>query len=307
MSSGSKQLVQYAKEVTFGVTPTPFARTAIPFTSISLGSEATKEDSTSILDSRLQQRGAIVSVNHQGDLGAEARYGVYDDFLASNAFNDWAGDVLTFGGDKKNSLSLVRGYKDAENYHTFSGVLVNTFELNVATESIATFNFGLMAKGRIPSDVLPAGTVTTPEVPPPYTNVSVGEILLDGISQAGIACISEFSFSWDNSIEVQRCLGLGTEAGNLIATMADGTGSFTMAWSKKAAEYYEKQFTNTLVSVVIPFVDSDGNGYTLTVPKMEVTMTLPEGGGDDILQATVDYRVVEEAPTLTRSPAPIIP
>ena len=78
-------------------------------------------------------------------------------------------------------------------------------------------------------------------------------------------------------------------------------------YGKAQTEYYEKQFTNTLVSVVIPFVDSDGNGYTLTIPKMEVTMTLPEGGGDDILQATVDYRVVEDAPTLTRSPAPIIP
>lgn len=303
MSSGSKQILQVAKELVFGETPNPFERKAIPFTSVELDSEANKEDSTSILDSRLPQRGAIVAVDHQGALETEARFGVYDDLIASAACNEWVSDSITFGGDAKLSLSVMRGYKDAENYHTFAGTMVNTFELSVATESIATFSFGLMSKSRVPSDVLPTGTVDIPVVPPPYTNVSVGDILIDGVSQAGVACISDFSFSWDNSIEIQRCLGQGTSAGNLIPKVANGTGTMTMAWSKKAWELYEKQFENALISIVVPVVDTDGNGYTLTIPKAEFTTPLPSGGNDDILQASVDYRVVEQSPVLVRSKA----
>lgn len=302
MSSGSKQILQIAKETIFGVTPSPFARKAIPFTSIDLNSATNKADSASILDSRLAQRGAVVAVNHEGSLEAEARFGLYDDLLASAACNEWAVNTLTFGGDAKISLSIVRGYKDAENFHTFAGTIANTFELTVATESISTFNFGLMSKSRTPVAVIPVGVVTTPVIPPPYTNVSVGDILVDGVSQAGVACISDFSFMWDNSTEVQRCLGQGVNAGNLIPKMANGSGTMTMAWSKKAWELFEKQYTNTLISIVVPFLDTEGNGYTLTIPKAEFTAALPNGGNDDILQVSVEYRTVEQSPTLLRIP-----
>ena len=302
MSTGNKQVLQYSKETVFGTTPDPFVRKAIPFTTIELDSVPNKADSTVILDSRLAQKGAVVSVNHEGNLTTEMRYGVYDDFLASNAMNEWAGDTLAFGGDVKIPLSVMRGYKDANNYHVFAGTLVNMFELNIATESIVTMSFGLMSKSRTPSMIIPTGTVTTPTLPPPYTNVSVGDILIDGQSMAGIACISEFSFSWDNSMEARKCLGQGLETGNIVAKAANGTGSFTMEWSQDAWELYEKQFSNTTVGVVVPFLDSAGNGYTLTIPEMEITAPLPSGGMDDTLQLTVEYKTTAQAPVLVRAP-----
>ena len=135
-------------------------------------------------------------------------------------------DTLTFGGSVRQTFSILRGYEDIANYHTFSGVHVNTFNLDIPEQGIVTFGFGLALKWVSLRMVLPAGTVVNASDNPSLSNVSVGQILLDGVSQAGTACVSAFSFAWDNSMQVQRCLGLGLEIGAIIETLANGTGSF---------------------------------------------------------------------------------
>ena len=103
-------------------------------------------------------------------------------------------------------------------------------------------------------------------------------------------------------MQVRKCLGAGLEVGAILEMSAKGTGSFTAAWSTGSAANYEKQFTNTTISLVIPFTDTEGNEYELTLPEVEITGSLPSGGNSDLLQATFEYRVVEQAPTLVRTP-----
>lgn len=311
MSSGSKQLLHITKETVNGTTPTPFARSSIPFTEITIDAAATKEDSNSILDSRLAQKGSVTGVEYAGDLNSEWRFGVFDDLIAAAAFNNWQTDTpiqdqdtLTFGGTTRQSFSILRGYADINNYHTFRGVHVNTVNISIPEQGLVTIGFGLMGKGRTVASSLPAGTVTTPTLTPTFSNVSVGDILIDGVSQVGVACITAFDFTWDNTMQVQRCLGAGLDVGALIETMANGTGSFTAAWSTGAAANYEKQFTNTTIGLQVVIKDSSNNEYVLTLPKVEITASLPSGGNSDILQASFEYRVVEQAPTLVRKPTP---
>ena len=311
MSSGSRQICQYAPETVNGTTPSPFERKSLVFTEITLDAAATKEDSNSLLDSRLAQKGAVTGVEYAGDLNSEWRFGVFDDLIAAAAFNNWQADTpvidqdtLTFGGTTRQSFSVLRGYADINNYHTFRGVHVNTVNISIPEQGLVTIGFGLMGKGRTVASSLPAGTVTTPTLTPTFSNVSVGDILIDGVSQVGVACITAFDFTWDNTMQVQRCLGAGLDIGALIETMANGTGSFTAAWSTGAAANYEKQFTNTTIGLQVVIKDSSNNEYVLTLPKVEITASLPSGGNSDILQASFEYRVVEQAPTLVRKPTP---
>lgn len=309
MSSGAKEIVEIAKETVNGTTSSPFARSSVPFTECTLDAAATKEDSNTKLDSRLAQKGSVTGIEYSGDLTSEWRFGVFDDLFAAAAFNNWQTDTpiadqdtLIFGGEVRQSFSVLRGFKDVPNYHTFNGVHVNTVNISIPEQGLVNIVFGLMAKGRTPSSTAPTGTVTSPTLTPTFSNVSVGDILIDGVSQVGVACISAFDFTWDNTMQVQRCLGAGLGIGNIIETLANGTGSFTAAWSSGAAANYEKQFTNSTIGLKIDIADSLGNEYVLTLPKVEITASLPSGGNSDILQATFDYRVVEEAPTLVRKP-----
>lgn len=168
-------------------------------------------------------------------------------------------------------------------------VCINTFNLDIPEQGIVTFGFSLWAKN-VWLYYRTTGTVVATSDNPKLSNVSVGKILLDGVS-SGTACISAFNFVWDNSMRVQPCLGLGLEIGAIIETLANGTGSFTAAFSGGSAENYEKQFTNTTIGLVVPFTDdTEGNEYELTLPELEITGSLPSGGSSDLLQITFDYR-----------------
>lgn len=308
MSSGSRQVTQLAKEVIRGVTPVPFDRVALPFTENSLDAAVNKEDSATILSSRLAQSGAITTIDYTGDISSEFRYGIYDELISGAAYNTWTTDspavgtdTLTFGGNLAQSFSVLRGYADINNYHVFRGMHVNTFNLTIGVDALATATFGMIGMGRTAASVLPTGTVTTPTLTPVISGISVDDITINGVTQVGVACITDFEFNWDNTAEVQRCLGGEGAVGAVIATLADGTGSFTMAWSANGAVNYEKQFTGETIAISVSMKDSLGNAYVLTLPKVEITASLPSGGNADILQADFEYRVIEQAPTLTRT------
>lgn len=302
MSSGAKQLVQIAKETVIGTVPSPFARQTLAFTDISLNQSVEKTESASITDSRLQQSSMITSAEYSGELSAEAQYGAYDDLMAAAAFNAWATNVLTFGGTTRQTFSVLLGYTDIANYHTFLGLHVNTFGIDIPEAGLIGLTFGFMGTKRTTAAVAPVGTITPASSNPRMSNISVGDLLVDGVSVKGTACITAFSFNWDNSMQVQKCLGAGLEVGAILEMSAKGTGSFTMAWSTKAAELYEKQFTNGNISLSIPITDTAGNKYVLNIPKVELTASLATGGKDDLLNTTFEYTVVDQAPTLTRTP-----
>lgn len=308
MSSGAKQILQVARETTIGITPVPFNRQTLECTDVTIDGTVTKESSNSIADTRIARSSMITGAEYAGDIVIEAKFSpLVQDLMAAAAFNNWNGDVLTFGGDIRQTFSVLRGFKDVNDYHLFRGVHVNTFGIEIPETGLITMTFGVMALGRSNTDTIPAGTVTAADDNPKMSNVSVGDILIDGASQAGISCLTAFSFNWDNSMQIQRCLGNGIDPKKILEMVAAGTGSFTAAWSRNTSDMYEKQFTNKTISLRVPITDSENNGYEILIPKAEITASLPSGGNSDTLSASFEYTIVDEAPTITRIPAPVTP
>lgn len=203
MSSGAKQLVQIAKETVIGTVPSPFARQTLAFTDISLNQSVEKTESASITDSRLQQSSMVTSAEYSGELSAEAQYGAYDDLMAAAAFNAWATNVLTFGGTTRQTFSVLLGYTDIANYHTFSGLHVNTFGIDIPESGLIGLTFGFMGTKRTPAAVAPAGTITPASSNPRMSNISVGDLLVDGTSVKGTACITALLHS--HLIGITQC------------------------------------------------------------------------------------------------------
>ncbi|MDC4592522.1 phage tail tube protein [Acinetobacter baumannii] len=305
MSSGARQLTQIAKETTIGVTPSPFDRQTFEFTENGLDATVSKENSNSITSGRLARSSMITGAEYAGDLTCEAKYSsLIQDLMAAAAFNNWDNNVLTFGGNVRQTFSVLRGFTDVNDYHIFKGAHVNTLGIDIPEQGLITMTFGLMALGRLGATTPPLGTVTLADDNPKMSNISVGDILIDGVSQAGISCLTAFSFKWDNTMKLQKCLGEGINARAILETLAAGTGSFTAAWSRNTSDMYEKQFSNTTISLKVPITDTLGNSYEIFIPKAEITAPLPSGGNSDILNASFEYKVVEEVPTITRIPAP---
>ena len=299
MSSGSKQVLLVVAETVVGITPTTPNWVVLPFKGCSLDATVDKTESDTIIEGRIGRGGLPTSMNVAGDIEVNAACKVYDDLLEAAFFGKWTNHLLTVGSTRK-TFSVVRGYADIVNYHTFKGCHVAKWSLNIPETGQITMSFGLAGLTRSQANQVPAGTVGKAVLADELTNVNVGELTVDGQSLKGIACVTSFSFELDNGLQAQRCLGDGLSVGKQIEGKAVMSGSFTVAWSGKSAEMYEKQFTNGKLALAIPFGDAAGNKYVLTIPVVTITGALPSGGGGDLLSTTFNFTVQDESPTLKR-------
>ena len=299
MSSGAKQLTRVGSEATLGVIASTWETFA--FTANGLDAKATTTESQTIKDTRIAAGTLVTGIEVQGDLESEFAYGTQDDLLEGVAFNQWVNNVLTFGGTTRKTFSVVRGFKDIDNYQVFTGCHFNQWTLSIPDSGIVTSKYSIMGMKRTAYEVAPTGTVTPAVDVPLLTSLSTGDILIDGQKKAGM-CVTQLDLTIDNSMQIQKCLDYENNISAILETIMKGTGSFTIAWSKNTAELYEKQFLNEPISLEYSLKDSAGNKYTLSLPKLQLSAPLPSGKAGDILTTQFSFTVADEAPTLTRIP-----
>lgn len=300
MSSGSKQITRYGVETTVGTQATTWQTLA--FTTNGLDEAPTTTESQSIKDSRIASGTLVTGSDITGDIETEYAYGIQDALMECVAFNPWVDDVLTFGGTTRKTLSILKAYTDINNYHVFTGCHVNSWALSIATDEIVTSTFGIMGLKRASSTTAPAGTVTPAPEATPFTALSVGDIEFDDVAISGTMCATALDITFDNAAQVQKCLNYENSAGAILETILNASGSVTLAWAVGSAALYEKQFKNIPVKIEWSIKDATGNMYTLTLPKVQLSMTLPTGSSGDILTVDASFTVADVAPYITRVP-----
>lgn len=306
MSKGSSQLTRIGVETKVGVAATTWK--TLGFTSNSLDAAPQTIESQTIKDTRIAAGTFITGVDITGDIETEFAYGIQDEVLEAVAFNQWNNNVLTFGGKIRKSLSIVRGFEDVDNYHLFTGCLINQWVLTIPDQGMITSKFSIMGMGRTSSDKAPSGTYTPAPDATPFTSLSMGDILIDGQIKDGM-CASQLDLTIDNSMQVQKCLGKkeNNGIGAILEMVMKGSGSMTISWSKNTASLYEKQFLNQSIGIEYSLIDSAGNKYILKLPKLQLSAPLPSGGSGDLLTTQFSFTVADVAPTLTRVPVVVAP
>lgn len=290
MSSGNRVVTYYTPETTIGETPSTPTWETLRFTSNAMTPTVNTSASEEIRADRMRGNSTIDSIDYSGDIGVEFSAGSFDELLAGAFYNDWSADVLTIGTTEK-SFTFVKGYADVNTWHTFTGVHISTWSLDIPEEGKVTMTFGTMGMGYADATTDPTSGDT---INAPTTTVAVGSgngigtVLVDGQSLAGVACISAMTLELDNTMQTQRCLGQ-VGPGALRATTAAVTGTLTMAWSQAAFDEWGKQFTREAIEIQMPIADAAGNEYLLVLPEVEIDGDLPEGGLEDILQVELNY------------------
>ncbi|MGQ7247597.1 phage tail tube protein [Halomonas sp. V046] len=302
MSSGSQIATYLAPESTPGETPDPATWDTLRLTGNTLTPNVSTEVSAEVRETRMQGGGIITSLDYSGDLAGEMSAGTFDKLLEAAFYGTWTTDVLEIGADR-HTFTIVKAFKDVGIYSTFKGVHIGAMQLDIPEEGKVTCSFTGMGLGYEDGETDPtaAGTVN-----PQTTTVamgsatSVGDILVDGATLAGEACISALSMSIDNTLKTQRCLGKDGP-GALIATSANVSGSLTMAWGKAAWNQWKKMLTREAIGVSFPLSDAAGNEYTFELPEIEIDGELPDGGNEDIVQVTLNYTAKNTPIKVTRS------
>ena len=298
MSRGNKTQVAYAMQPNPSVIPTTGWKT-VPYKSIGFNPNYELLDSETISDSRIQQEGAVTKASLGGELDCELAKDVYDDLLAASAFNDWKTDTLTFGGDVRKAIAFEEWHKDINLAHYFGGCYINTMKLDISNDKYASIAFGIV--GADYQNKKNARYAVSPTVPANVQRVSrlqVEDISIDGVTTRGVACVSQFGFQVDNSIQTVACLGDGVFSTTLLELMTKMTGSLTLAYSPRTQDIVNKQMTGGTISISATLKFADGSRYRLDIPKAQVKGEIPTG--NELLNQQLNFTVVAQAPTLTR-------
>lgn len=298
MSSGARVVSAYAKQSDKTLPLTGWKILPNITNGLTVSTELTNSEMLS--GGRIGKAGMVTSATVQGDIETEMMFGAYDDLLAGAFWNDWSGetpDTLTIG-TTKHQFAISKDFTDINVNHAFLGCVVSSFGLTVDTSSLIKMKFGMTGIGYQESKTESFAKTPTPT---PDTvkasGFSIGEIKVDGTKLD--VCVESFSLDIDNQTEVQKCLGDNIYGGNVLAMIANISGSMTIAYSQKAHEIITNQLTGQTLSLEVPIKFGDSQ-YVIKIPKFQVSGEIPSPSGTDLVTVDVNYTVVDESPILEK-------
>lgn len=302
MSSGSKIRLYYAAEETPEVLPTTPVWNTVRRVTDSLTENVTTEASNSVVDSRFRQGGLATEAEVTGNLEVELSVGLFDDFWSAVAMNNWAGDVLNFGGDVRKTYTFVKVFSDINQVFIYRGVRINEATLNIATTGKITASFGLMGTLFERTTTSP---VTSPLAVPELALVSslnVGDLTVNGETVVGTACMQSLALTITNNMEAIRCIGSQKlTATTYLEKIVDITLNTQYMFSAQSAGYIDFIKTRATMPMEFSIEDSAGNGYAFEFPKLEVAeANHPDGGGEDTITIDINYNHIRVTPVITR-------
>ena len=306
MSSGAKIRLYYAVEETPEVLPTvPIWKTVRRVTD-GLSESVTTEASASVSDTRFRQGGMATEAEITGSLEVELSVGLFDDFWSAVAMNEWAGDVLQFGGDVRKTFTFVKFHSDIGQVFIYRGVRIGEASMSIATTGKITATFGLVGTGFERTAVNP---VVAPLPVPEAVMVSalnVGDLTVNDQSIVGTACMQTLELSITNNLEAIRCIGnQKLSAQTYLEKMVDITLSSQFIFGAQAAEYVDYVKSRDTMPIEFSIEDKKGNGYAFEFPQLEVSeANHPDGGGEDTIMLDVSFNHINVSPTITRIIAP---
>jgi hypothetical protein len=306
MSSGAKIRLYYAVEETPEVLPAAPTWKTVRRVTDGLSESVTTETSASVSDTRFRQGGMATEAEITGSLEVELSVGLFDDFWSAVAMNNWASDVLQFGGDVRKTFTFVKFHSDIGQVFIYRGVRIGEASMSIATTGKITATFGLVGTGFERTAVNP---VVAPLPVPEAVMVSalnVGDLTVNSENIVGTACMQSLELNITNNLEAIRCIGnQKLSAQTYLEKMVDITLSSQFIFGAQAAEYVDFVKSRDTMPINFSIEDSKGNGYAFEFPQLEVSeANHPDGGGEDTVMLDVSFNHINESPTITRIIAP---
>ena len=306
MSRGTKVVLNYSPQTDIATKPTTNWKN-LPYKSEGLDHKVELTDSETIVDSRIKTAGVPTRATVEGDIEVEFAKSAFDDLIEAAAGNLWTTNKLIFGGNVQKMFAIEKAFSDVALYHYFKGMRVNTFKLEIPEQGFIGATFGFTGQGYETGATAYSATPAATSVAQKASNITVGDIKINGSSLKGVACATAFSFELNNNIDSVPCLGGGLYPQNLLEMMADITGSMTLEYATVAQGYLGNQITGAPISIEATIKTPDNSSYVLTIPKAQISGSLPTGGKDRAraeLSYTVIADVAADAPFITRTLTP---
>jgi hypothetical protein len=202
-------------------------------------------------------------------------------------------------GTTLKSFLLEKEFADKSEHISFSGMRVGTANINIAPGAILTGGFSFQGETATAQTAsLVSGLISPDTISVASNDVfnavdNIGNILIDGAVDANL-CFTEISFSIENNLRVQPCIGQLENSGIGIGRV-NVTGTLIAYFEDRT--FYERylNFTTTSLSFTAAL---GGNTYLFDFPSFKFTGgEVIAGGNDQDVLASMEFTAKRD-PTL---------
>lgn len=295
MSDANRTRLVYATESTWN-TPATASMTELRFTGESLIPEIETINSAELRSDRMISDVIQISRQNSGGFDFELSYSTFDSLLESAMFNAWATDTLKNSTVKK-SFTVEKGHLDIDEYFLFSGMIVNTFTLNLATSSICTGNFSFLGSSAGLSQSSSAATITASNTNDVINCMGNVASLQEGAYAGGYTTlagiyIQELSFTINNNLRPVHAIGSDVIMEVAVGKM-DVTGTMNAYFTND--RLFDKFLAGSALKLKYTLQDTAGNSYVFTFPKVKFeTESVTAPGQDQDVIENLTWRALKD-------------
>ena len=281
-ATGARHSMGYIAESTYGSTPATPTFSDIRHTSCSLGLTKSALESAEVRSDRQIAHFRHGNKSVAGDVGIELSYGTFDDFIEAALGGTWATDTPGAGTDQlkvgttRRSFTVERRFQNlaTPEYHRYTGLEINTFNLSVVPDAIITGAFGCIAQDyAIATSAISGSSYSAATTTDPFDSFS-GTITEGG---SAIGTVTSLEMTLENGLNPLFVVGSAlTEEPSIGKSRV--TGTLTVFFQSKAL--LDKFINETSSSLVFILTDPAGNDYDFTLPNIKYTGGQPDVDGE---------------------------
>jgi len=294
MSDANRVGLRYIEEVTWNTLPGTPTMTPLRYTGESLIPSVENIVSAEIRDDRMISDLVQVSRSNTGGFELELSAASFDDLMEGALFNSWSTDVLK-NGTEKHSYSIEKALLDIDEYFLFTGMMVNSMTLTLATSAIASGSFDLLGSAATLGQATNAATLGAISTKPIMNCMGNVASLKEGSSLTTLAGIyvQELSFTIANNLRPVYQIGSNTIA-EIAVGKCDITGTLNAYFTND--RLFDQFLAGSPTQIEFAIEDSLGNDYTVLFPevKFETESVVSPGQDQDVIE-TLTWRALRDS------------
>jgi len=184
-------------------------------------------------------------------------------------------------GTTEHSYSIERKMSELSPlvHFPYSGMVVNTFNVEATSKAVLTGAFGLVGEeGSVSADAMSSGAITAAETTTPFNaNANVANVL-ENDTAVSSCLVKGIGFSLNNNVRGLDAMGT-TGNCDIGVGQIDLTGTFTAYFKNK--DLYQKYLDGTESATSFRLTDADGNVYIFTFHRIKFSDDAPAASGSN--------------------------
>lgn len=284
-AQGILQNLSYVSEVTWGTTPATPQMINVPMVSTTLDYARDVINDATILPNRMEVNEPLGNAHVAGNVVVTSNHGQFDDWIEMALGGTWTTNVVKVGTTAR-SMTMEQFYNDITQARRFSGVRVNTWEVNSTLNAPVQWTFGVMGKTMATSQ-------TALDATPTAVLNKGAQIGIGGTITIGGSAVTVTSFTMTHNNNMQGLFGLTSSSAAAVNWAEANTTGSVVLYFEDLVNY--NRFLNETTAALVYQTTDGTNTITYTIPKAKFQTGAIPTPGAGALFLTMNFKALYDS------------